>query len=101
MFRSRKRFIIGGVQFDGLITIAGLSGIGGSSGLPFNLTPDTYTEADGVNNSRLTSIVYPSGYTVYYTYGAGDSLDDKISRLMALKDHSGTDGTTVTLNWVP
>jgi RHS repeat-associated protein len=47
-----------------------------------------YTEmAGGVNNSRLTSMTYPSGYVVNYNYAAG--LDGSISRLTSLSDASG------------
>ena len=41
----------------------------------------------GQNNSRLTSITYPSGYVVNYNYGAG--LDSNISRLTSLSDSGG------------
>ena len=48
-----------------------------------------YTEmAGGVNNSRLTSITYPSGYEVDYNYASG--LDDSISRLSSISDSDGT-----------
>ncbi len=42
----------------------------------------------GANNSRLTSIVYPNGYTLDYNYASG--VDDSISRLTSLSDTSGT-----------
>jgi RHS repeat-associated protein len=57
-----------------------------------NTTPAVqyaYTEmAGGVNNSRLTSMTYPSGYVVYYNYASG--LDNNISRLTSLSDAGGT-----------
>jgi RHS repeat-associated protein len=46
-----------------------------------------YTEmAGGVNNSRLTSITYPSGYVVNCNYS---SFDNTISRLTSLSDSGG------------
>ncbi len=48
-----------------------------------------YTEmSGGQNNSRLTQLVYPSGYVVYYNYASG--LDSSISRLSSLSDGTGT-----------
>ncbi len=48
-----------------------------------------YTEmSGGQNNSRLTQVVYPSGYAVYYNYASG--LDSNISRLSSLSDGTGT-----------
>jgi YD repeat-containing protein len=44
--------------------------------------------AGGVNNSRLTSITYPSGYVLTYNYSSG--LNDSISRLSSLTDSTGT-----------
>ena len=55
----------------------------------------TYAELADGNNSRLTSIIYPDGYTVYYCYGSG--LNNTISRLESISDHSGEDGACVTL----
>lgn len=50
-----------------------------------------YTEiSGGQNNSRLTSITYPSGYVLSYNYGSSASLNDRISRLASLSDNSGT-----------
>jgi len=47
-----------------------------------------YTEmAGGANNSRLTSITYPSGYVVNYNY---TGFDNTISRLTSLSDSGGT-----------
>ncbi|MFO0847175.1 MAG: RHS repeat-associated core domain-containing protein [Gemmataceae bacterium] len=47
-----------------------------------------YTEmAGGANHSRLTSVTYPNGRVVNYTYSSG--LNDTISRLSSLTD-SGT-----------
>ena len=47
-----------------------------------------YTEmAGGVNNSRLTSITYPSGYVVNYNY---TGFDNTISRLTSVSDAGGT-----------
>jgi RHS repeat-associated protein len=42
----------------------------------------------GANNSRLTSITYPSGYVLTYNYASG--LDSTISRLTSLSDSTGT-----------
>jgi RHS repeat-associated protein len=44
--------------------------------------------AGGANNSRLTSITYPDGYSVNYNYNTG--LDSTISRLSSLSDSTGT-----------
>ena len=47
-----------------------------------------YTEMSGdQNNSRLTSITYPSGYVLYYDYATG--LDNGISRLTDIADAGG------------
>jgi YD repeat-containing protein len=47
-----------------------------------------YTEmSGGVNNSRLTSITYPSGYVLNYNY---TGFDNTISRLTSLSDSGGT-----------
>jgi RHS repeat-associated protein len=48
----------------------------------------TYSEmASGANHSRLTSIIYPSGYTVTRNYSTG--INDSISRLSSLSDSTG------------
>jgi RHS repeat-associated protein len=48
----------------------------------------TYNEmANGENNSRLTSMVYPDGRVIQYNYDPG--LDDSISRLSSLSDATG------------
>ncbi len=48
-----------------------------------------YTEmAGGANHSRLTSVTYPNGKVLTYTYASG--LDSSISRLSSLSDTSGT-----------
>ena len=49
---------------------------------------DNYTDLESGNNSRLTSIEYPDGYTVDYNYSSG--LDSDISRLSYLSDDTGT-----------
>ena len=49
---------------------------------------DNYTNLADGNNSRLTSIEYPDGYTVDYNYSSG--LDSDISRLSYLSDDTGT-----------
>jgi RHS repeat-associated protein len=50
-----------------------------------------YSEmASGANHSRLTTVTYPNGRTVTWDYGTNGGLDDKISRLAALKDGSTT-----------
>jgi RHS repeat-associated protein len=63
-----------------------------SGAVNVNTTPSVqyaYTEMAGAqNNSRLTSITYPSGYVVNYNYAAG--LDGSISRLTSLSDSGGT-----------
>ncbi len=43
--------------------------------------------SNGENNSRLTSMTYPSGYTLNYKYNSG--LDDSISRLSSISDSGG------------
>jgi RHS repeat-associated protein len=48
----------------------------------------SYTDLTSGNNSRLTSIVYPDGYTVDYNYSTG--LNSSISRLSSLSDDTGT-----------
>jgi RHS repeat-associated protein len=49
----------------------------------------TYSEmAGGANHSRLTSLVYPDGFTVNYQYAAG--VDDGISRLTGLANGATT-----------
>ncbi len=60
-------------------------------------TTPTYTvqygynaTSSGINYSRLVSMTYPNGRVLTYTYGAGGSLDDQISRLTAIADSSGT-----------
>jgi RHS repeat-associated protein len=54
-------------------------------------TPDvqyTYNEmANGENNSRLTSMIYPDGRVIDYNYTPG--LDDRISRLSSISDDTG------------
>jgi len=48
----------------------------------------TYSEmASGANHSRLTGMVYPSGYVLTFNYASG--LDDDISRLSSLSDSTG------------
>jgi RHS repeat-associated protein len=48
-----------------------------------------YTEmSGGQNNSRLTSITYPSGYVLNFNYNTG--LDSNISRLSSISDSGGT-----------
>src|SRR5579884_1588715 len=48
-----------------------------------------YTEMSGEqNNSRLTSMTYPSGYVLNFNYNTG--LDSNISRLSSISDSSGT-----------
>jgi RHS repeat-associated protein len=48
----------------------------------------TYNEmANGANNSRATSTIYPNGRVVNYNYDAG--LDDKITRLSSISDSTG------------
>ena len=50
-----------------------------------------YSEmAGGANHSRLISMTYPNGRVITYDYGAPSGLDDRISRLNALKDGSTT-----------
>ena len=47
-----------------------------------------YTDLSSGNNSRLTAVVYPEGYTVNYNYASG--LNNNISRLSSLSDSTGT-----------
>jgi RHS repeat-associated protein len=48
-----------------------------------------YTEmSGGQNNSRLTSMTYPSGYVLNFNYSAG--LNSNISRLSSISDASNT-----------
>jgi RHS repeat-associated protein len=48
-----------------------------------------YSEMSGAaDNSRLTSMTYPSGYVLNYNYSSG--LNNTISRLSSLSDFSGT-----------
>ena len=48
----------------------------------------TYNEmANGENNSRLTSMIYPDGRVIDYNYDPG--LDDSISRLSSMSDATG------------
>jgi len=44
----------------------------------------TYTDGADGNNSRLTSMVYPDGYTVDYNYSSG--LNDAVSRISSVSD---------------
>lgn len=48
----------------------------------------TYNDlANGENNSRLTSMIYPNGRVLDYNYDAG--VDDSISRLSSISDNTG------------
>jgi RHS repeat-associated protein len=58
-------------------------------GVPFCCPVEyTYSNASSANDSRLTGIVYPDGYTVNYNYSSG--LNSTISRVSSLSDSSGT-----------
>jgi len=46
--------------------------------------------AGGSNQSRLTGMTYPNGRVVGYDYGTSGQLNDRISRLDAMKDGSTT-----------
>jgi RHS repeat-associated protein len=63
-----------------------------SGAVVIGTTPEVqyaYTEmSGGQNNSRLTSMTYPSGYALNYNYNTG--LDSNISRLSSLSDSGGT-----------
>ena len=49
----------------------------------------TYSEmASSANHSRLTSVIYASGYVINYNYASG--LDNSISRLTSISDSSNT-----------
>ncbi len=49
----------------------------------------SYSEmAGGANHSRATSMIYPDGRELFYSYGSG--IDGDISRLTSLSDTSGT-----------
>jgi hypothetical protein len=52
-------------------------------------------EAGGANHSRLVGLTYPStaaapGRALTYAYGAGGLLNDRLSRLEAISDSTGT-----------
>ncbi len=68
--------------------------------------------ATGMNYSRLASVTYPNGRQIGYFYGnADDTLDNAISRLTALTDHSsgivletdidGSNAYADYLGWTP
>ena len=48
----------------------------------------TYTDASGGNNSFLTGIVYPDGYTLTYNYASG--VDSAVGRVTSISDSTGT-----------
>jgi RHS repeat-associated protein len=48
----------------------------------------TYSNPSTANDSRLTGIVYPDGYTVGYNYASG--VDSAVSRVSSLYDGGGT-----------
>ncbi len=53
-----------------------------------------YSEmAGGANHSRLTSMTYPNGRVLNYTYGTG--LDDSVSRVTTLSEGAGTNALTL------
>jgi YD repeat-containing protein len=61
-----------------------------SGAVNVNTTPAVqyaYVELSGGNNSRLTSLTYPSGYVLNYNY---TGFDSGISRLTSLSDSGGT-----------
>ncbi|OYV88660.1 MAG: hypothetical protein B7Z73_08090, partial [Planctomycetia bacterium 21-64-5] len=62
-----------------------------------------YAYADGsINTIRRTSMTYPSGRVLHYSYGASGGMDDALSRVASLIDNDGTthlaDYTRVGLN---
>jgi hypothetical protein len=74
-----------------------MAALGGGQGLlPGSVNTSTtpkvqyaYTElASGVNNSLPTSMTYPSGYALSYSYASG--LDASISRLTSIVDSGNT-----------
>jgi YD repeat-containing protein len=66
-----------------------------------DLTPEVQyqydVDIDGnpVEGSRMTSMIYPNGRILYYTYGSG--LDSDISRLTELQDDDGADSAPDTV----
>ncbi|MGN6366760.1 MAG: RHS repeat-associated core domain-containing protein [Phycisphaerae bacterium] len=46
-----------------------------------------YTYGNASTGSRLTSMIYPSGETINYSYGSNGSLNDTISRLDSLSEN--------------
>jgi RHS repeat-associated protein len=44
---------------------------------------------------RLSTVTYPDGRVVAYTYGAEDGVDDKLSRLAAIKEGTGSGAATI------
>ena len=46
--------------------------------------------AGGANHSRLTSMTYPGTRVITYDYGTSGSLNDKISRVRAIRDDTTT-----------
>lgn len=51
-------------------------------------TYDVEPISAGGNYSRLTDLGYPDGWTLDYGYGVSDSTNDRISRLLNLRDDS-------------
>jgi RHS repeat-associated protein len=50
----------------------------------------TFDPGVGGNHSRLTSVVYPNGRTIAYSYGTAGGLNDRIGRLEAIQDGGTT-----------
>jgi uncharacterized delta-60 repeat protein/RHS repeat-associated protein len=54
----------------------------------------SYSEmASGANHSRLTSMTYPSGKVIRYSYSGAVGLNDSISRLYAVQEEFATGAT--------
>jgi hypothetical protein len=51
--------------------------------------------ASGANNSRLTSMTYPSGRVLNFSYNTG--IDSSVSRLSSISDTSATLGSSAYL----
>ncbi len=87
--------IINQVQdtFNGLDQLTAESQYHGDPGLmttPHGTVTYVYSgPAMGMNYSRLSNVIYPNGRQIDYSYGNGnDTLDNTISRLTAITDHS-------------
>ena len=54
-----------------------------------------YAYADGAaNTARPTGLTYPNGRALLYDYGAADSDDDRLSRVLAIQGDTGSAAET-------